>query len=109
MAYVVNAVWRAKPGSEAVVADAVARLVEPSRQEPGNLIYQPYRAAGETGVFRFFEVYEDEAAFVAHGASAHFQQWGFGVAIPELKDRTREFYAADDVDSARWRTEASPK
>lgn len=109
MAYVVNAVWKAKPGSERVVADAIAQLLQPSRQEPGNLIYQPFRAADEPGVFRFFEVYEDEAAFAAHGASAHFQHWGFGVAIPELEERTREFYDADDVDSARRGTEASPK
>lgn len=101
MAYVVNAIWRAKPGREEVVAGAIALLVEASRQEPGNLIYQPYRDPAEPTVFRFFEVYVDEDAFAAHGSSEHFQRWGFGVAIPELVDRTREFYVADDVDHSR--------
>ncbi|NLA66053.1 MAG: antibiotic biosynthesis monooxygenase [Leucobacter sp.] len=96
MAFVVNAVWRAKPGSEAIVADAIANLVEASRAEPGNRYYQPYQSADEPGVFRFFEVYDDEDAFKAHGESEHFQKWGFGVAIPELEDRVREFFVTLD-------------
>lgn len=96
MAFVVNAIWRAKPGSEAIVAEAISHLLEPSRQEPGNRFYQPYQAADEPGVFRFFEIYDDEDSFKAHGESEHFQKWGFGVAIPELEDRVREFYVTTD-------------
>jgi quinol monooxygenase YgiN len=99
MSFVVNAVWRARAGSEQIVADAVAHLVEESRREPGNLLYQPYHSPEEPGVFRFFEIYRDEEAFQAHGASEHFQRWGFGVAIPELEERTREFYTTLDVET----------
>lgn len=92
MAYVVNALWRAKPGRERVVAEAVANLIEPSRAEPGNLIYQPYSTPEEPGVFRIFEVYRDEEAFRAHGDSEHFARWGHGQAIPELIERSRTFH-----------------
>lgn len=92
MPFVVNAIWRAEPGKEEVVADALRELVEPSRAEPGNLLYQPYRSPDEPSVFRIFEMYADEAAFTAHAESDHFQRWGFGVAIPALAERTREFY-----------------
>lgn len=96
MAFVVNAIWRAKAGKEAIVAEALANLVGPSREEPGNQFYQPYQSPDEPGVFRVFEIYDDEAAFKAHGESEHFQKWGFGVAIPELEDRQREFYVTLD-------------
>lgn len=92
MAFVVNAVWRAKQGSESIVAEALEHLIEPSRAEPGNLYYQPYTSADEPGTFRIFEVYVDEAAFTAHGESEHFARWGHGQAIPELEDRGREFF-----------------
>ncbi|WP_109471978.1 putative quinol monooxygenase [Ornithinimicrobium cavernae] len=92
MAYVVNAVWRAKPGSESIVAEALEQLIEPSRAEPGNVYYQPYTSADEPGTFRIFEVYADEAAFKAHGESEHFARWGHGQAIPELAERGREFF-----------------
>ncbi len=29
----------------------------------------------------FFEIYEDEEAYKAHGASEHFAKYGFGQAI----------------------------
>lgn len=96
MPYAVNAVWRVKPGSEAIVAEALSHLVVASRQEPGNLFYQPYQSPEEPSVFRVFEIYQDEDAFRAHGESEHFQHWGFGVAIPELEAREREFYVTLD-------------
>lgn len=96
MAFVVQAVWRAKSGSEELVADALTQLTEPSRNEPGNRYYQPYYSKDLPGVFHIFEVYDDEAAFQAHGKSPHFQHWGHGVAIPLLDERIREFYSTLD-------------
>ena len=40
-----------------------------------------------------FEVYTDAAAYEAHVATPHFQEWGFGHAIPRLAERRREFYS----------------
>ncbi len=92
MAYVVTAVWTAKPGQEDVVIDAIAKLTPLSRAEPGNQFYQAYQDPQEPSVFRLFEIYDDEAAYKAHGDSEHFATYGFGQAIPVLDNRERAFY-----------------
>lgn len=92
MAYVVTATWTAQPGQEAVVLDAIERLTPLSRAEPGNSFYQAYQDPEVPGVFHLFEIYDDEAAYQAHGASDHFQEIGFGQAIPVLANRERAFY-----------------
>jgi quinol monooxygenase YgiN len=96
MAYVVTAKWTAKEGEEKRVLQAVRSLVEPSRAEPGCLYYQPTRDPEDPRVFFFFELYEDEAAYKAHGESEHFQRYGFGEAIPLLESRERSFYVTID-------------
>lgn len=92
MAYVVSATWTAQPGQEAVVLDAITKLTPISRQEPGNLFYQAYQDPAEPLVFHLFEIYADEDAYKAHGASDHFAEFGFGQAIPVLANRERAFY-----------------
>lgn len=92
MAYVVTATWTAELGQEDIVRDAIDKLTPPSRQEPGNLFYQAYQDSSEPSVFRLFEIYEDEAAYAAHGASDHFAEYGHGLAIPVLANRERAFY-----------------
>jgi quinol monooxygenase YgiN len=92
MAYVVSAVWTAKPGKEELVRDAIRQLVPLSRAEPGCRYYQPHADPAEPRVFRLFEVYDDEAAYKAHGDSEHFQRLALGQAIPELETRERGFY-----------------
>ncbi len=92
MAYVVTAVWTAQPGQEDVVRDAIEKLTPISREEPGNRFYQAYQDPEEPTVFRLFEIYDDEDAYRAHGESAHFQEIGFGQAIPVLAGRERAFY-----------------
>jgi quinol monooxygenase YgiN len=92
MAYVVSATWTAEPGKEDVVLDAIAKLTPPSRDEDGNVFYQAYQDAAEPSVFRLFEIYADEEAYAAHGASAHFKQYALEQAIPVLANRERAFY-----------------
>jgi len=92
MAYVVSAVWTAKPGREELVRDAIRQLVPLSRAEPGCRFYQPHFDPAESRVFRLFEIYDDEAAYKAHGESEHFQRLALGQAIPELEARERGFY-----------------
>lgn len=92
MPYVVSATWTAQPGKEDVVRDAVEKLTPLSRQEPGNRFYQVFVDPAEPAVFHFFEIYEDEDAYQAHGASEHFAQLGHGQAIPALVSRERGFY-----------------
>jgi quinol monooxygenase YgiN len=92
MGYVVTATWTAEPGKEDVVLDAIRKLTPASRQEPGNQCYQAYRDPQNPLVFHLFEIYDDEAAYTAHGASDHFQRYGHGQAIPVLAKRERAFY-----------------
>ncbi|WP_017934252.1 putative quinol monooxygenase [Nocardioides sp. Iso805N] len=92
MAYVVSATWTVQPGKEDVVRDAIEKLTPPSRQEPGNVFYQAYQDPAEPTVFRLFEIYQDEDAYSAHGASEHFAEYGLGQAIPVLANRERAFY-----------------
>ena len=92
MAYVVAATWTARPGKEDVVRDAIAKLTPASRQEPGNRLYQAYQDPAEPGIFRLFEIYDDEEAYAAHGASEHFEKYALQQAIPVLADRERAFF-----------------
>lgn len=92
MAYVVAAIWTAEPGKEKVVLDAIEKLTPPSRDEPGNRFYQAFQDPTEPLVFRLFEIYEDEDAYAAHGASAHFKEFALEQAIPVLATRERAFY-----------------
>jgi quinol monooxygenase YgiN len=92
MAYVVAATWTAEPGKEGVIRDAIEKLTPPSRAEEGNVFYQAYQDPTEPSVFRLFEIYADEDAYAAHGASEHFAEFGLGQAIPALANRERAFY-----------------
>jgi quinol monooxygenase YgiN len=92
MAYTVSVTWIAKEGEEEAVASALQQLVEPSRAEPGVLIYIPHRDPADPRRFYIFEQYVDEAAYTAHTETEHFKRLGFGDAIPRLEDRKREFY-----------------
>jgi quinol monooxygenase YgiN len=92
MAFVVVAKWTAKPGEEDAVAEALARLAEPSRAEAGNLVYQPHRSTSDPRVFLIYEVYIDEDAFTTHLESDHLREIGLGDAVPRLADRQRESY-----------------
>jgi quinol monooxygenase YgiN len=92
MAYVVSATWTAQPGQEGVVLDAIEKLTPVSRAEEGNVVYQAYQDPAEPSVFRLFEVYVDEDAYAAHGASEHFAEFGHRQAIPVLANRERAFY-----------------
>jgi quinol monooxygenase YgiN len=97
MAYVVTAKWTAKAGEEERVLAAIRRLIEPSRAEPGCRFYQPNRDFEDARVFFFYEIYDDQDAYRAHGESDHFKEHGFGDAIPRLESRERVFYETIDA------------
>ncbi len=56
----------------------------PPARRPGNRFYQAYQDPAEPGIFRLFEIYDDEEAYAAHGASDHFKQYALEQAIPVL-------------------------
>jgi quinol monooxygenase YgiN len=92
MTYVVAAKWIARPDEVEEVARCVAALVPLSRAEPGMIMYQPHRDPGDPTIFYLYEQYVDEDAYKAHVDSTHFQEIGFGDAIPRLAARERSFY-----------------
>ena len=92
MGFVVCATWTARAGEEERVRGCIERLVEPSRAEPGNRLYQPARDPENPRVFFLYEIYDDEAAYRAHGESPHFRELALGEAIPLLESRERSFY-----------------
>lgn len=47
--------------------------------EPGNLSYQLTRSKTDPLVYKVLEVYADQEALTAHGASAHFRAAGPGL------------------------------
>ncbi len=89
MEFVVIARYRARSGEEHRVEEALRKMVEPTRAEPGNLDYQVFRDPSQPGVFVLFERYADESAFDAHRASPHFTTWLSGQVLPSLAERTR--------------------
>lgn len=97
MAFVVVARWTAKEGEADKVEEAIKKLIPLSKAESGNLFYQPHRDPENPNVFFFYEQYVDEDAYKAHGESEHFQELGFGTAIPLLESRERWFYTTLDV------------
>ena len=54
--------------ADAYVA-ALAALLEQAEKEPGTLLYAVHRSTDDPNVFWTTEVYADDAAFAAHGAS----------------------------------------
>ena len=96
MAYALTAKWTARPGSEETVHDAIRKLIEPSRAEPGCRLYQANRALDDPRVFLLYEIYDDEDAYAAHGASPHFKQYGHDLALPLLEGRERQFVETID-------------
>jgi quinol monooxygenase YgiN len=96
MPYVVRATWTAGEGAEQTVLDALRELAPPSRDEPGCRFYQAYRDPAQPRVFHLFEIYDDEAAYQAHGESEHFRRLALGTAIPVLASRERAFFETLD-------------
>jgi quinol monooxygenase YgiN len=96
MAFVVAARWVAKEGEEEQVRQAITSMIAPSRAETGCLYYQPNFDPEDPRVFFFYEQYESEEAYKAHGDSAHFERLAFGDAIPRLESRERWFYRTLD-------------
>ena len=61
----------AKPGSVGVVREGLTALLEPTRNEPGCILYELMQNAADPTDFTFYEEWTDEKALDAHGASPH--------------------------------------
>lgn len=58
-----------KEGKAEQYVAACAPLLEQARKEPGTLLYAIHRSRDDPNMFWTTEIYADDAAFAAHGAS----------------------------------------
>jgi len=74
MAITVVARLIAKPGSEKQLEEALRSMIPKVREEPGALAYVLNQSAKNPGVFVFYEVYKDQAAFDYHTKTPHMAE-----------------------------------
>jgi quinol monooxygenase YgiN len=69
-------------GKAAEVEQVLRRMVEATRKEPGNVMYDLYQSTSPEGhpQFNLLERYSDDAANEAHRASDHFRQYRIDIA-----------------------------
>jgi quinol monooxygenase YgiN len=97
VAFALIARWRAKPGEEEHVLEALRRLAGPSRAEPGCLMWEGNRDPEDPRSFVLYEQYVDRAAYEAHLASEHFTRLAKADALGRLEDRRRELLETLDL------------
>ena len=93
---VLHAAFPIDPTQREKALDLISDLVEHSRAEDGIVEYHATTDLAEENTVRFFERYEDEAAFEAHTQTDHFAE--FEAALPELLAGEPEAYRFE-VDS----------
>jgi len=79
---VLHASFPIDPDKREEALDLIEDLVEQSQAEEGMIDYRATTDVNDPNVVRFFEQYEDEAAFEAHSQTDHFQE--FEAALPDL-------------------------
>jgi len=79
---VLHASFPIDPDKREEALDLIEDLVEQSQAEEGMIDYRATTDVNDPNVVRFFEQYEDEAAFEAHTQTDHFQE--FEAALPDL-------------------------
>jgi len=79
---VIHATFPVDPDHRDEAMDLMQELAEQSRNEDGILEYRVTTDIEAPNTFRFFERYEDEAAFGAHAQTDHFA--AFEAELPDL-------------------------
>ena len=79
---VLHATFPLDPENRDEALDVIEDLVEQSQQEDGMIDYRAATDIADPNVVRFFEQYEDAAAFEAHSQTDHFQK--FEARLPDL-------------------------
>lgn len=94
---VIHATFPIDPDHRDEALELVQELAEESRKEDSIIDYRVTTDVEEPNRFRFFERYEDEAAFSAHAETDHFE--AFEEALPNLLSGEPEV-TQFDVESA---------
>ena len=92
----VVATLRAKEGREAEFEQVFLEMTaQVKAREPGNRMYQLTRSRTEPRTYKVLEMYADQAAFEAHGASDHYKDGGR--KLRDLVDARPEIELLDTV------------
>jgi len=81
---------RFAPEDREQVSEALRRLTDASRQEPGCVSYIPHEVAGEPNTILIYEQYRDKEALEAHRASPHFHNHAIGGIYQWMRERSAE-------------------
>lgn len=73
---ILNVVMKAVPGHEEELFELLQALVEPTRAEPGCMIYELHRDPEDAGRFMFYERFVNQAALDTHVAMPQFVNFG---------------------------------
>ena len=71
----ISAAFRARPGKETELRDALKALQTPTRAEPGCLTYDLHEGVGDPARLMMFETWENQTAIDAHMKSPHVQKF----------------------------------
>ena len=81
-----------KEGHADEAAELLKQMVEPTRAEPGNIMYLVHRSPTDPRRFFFYEQYTGQVALDAHRAAPHFQQLMVQGVFNILESRVPEVY-----------------
>src|SRR5712692_8727334 len=85
--------YHGKPGQGDAIEAALKRMApRVAEGEPGCKLYQACRSQENPDLFLLYEHYVDEAAFLNHRETPHFQDIIEGTIMPLLEKRERELY-----------------
>ena len=97
MAFVVAAIWKARPGEDGRIQEVIRIMTPLSRREPGNLFYQAQVSARNPAKFFLYEQYTSGQAYDEHKASEYFRKHVLGYALQYLEAREVATYETIDV------------
>jgi quinol monooxygenase YgiN len=83
------ATWEAKEGEGDAVAEILRRMAKAVKAEPGTLLFWPHRSPTNDRIFFLYELFADDAAFVAHQQTDAFKTLVVAEALPKLARRER--------------------
>jgi quinol monooxygenase YgiN len=89
----VVAQWEAKEGKADAVVDTLRRFLPQAQKEPGVKLFLISQGKENPAQFLFYELFENDDAFLAHQASEYFKSLIVGEALPLLAKRERQQYS----------------
>ncbi|NDI97942.1 antibiotic biosynthesis monooxygenase [Flavobacterium sp. LaA7.5] len=79
--------WNIRESERDEILSLLPELVEKTRNEEGNILYNIYRSENNPNELILHERYVDEEALNAHKLSEHYQNIVFKKIIPHLETR----------------------